>query len=287
MLMKDIPRFEEKYAITEDGQVWSYKHKKFLKPKLVNGYYLVDIFDKNIKRHSIPIHRLVAMTYIPNPNNYPVVNHKDETRTNNHVSNLEWCTYKYNSNYGTIIDRTNKTKEKENSMKNCWAASVRSRSKPVRCIELNQVFKSASEASRILGINHTHISSCCLGCRNTCGGYHWEFAEVDNGVENDLNVLCGIYKIVNESNSLIYIGQSTNIYRRIAIHKNLLRKNSHSNKELQSSYNLYKDSFSFEIIELCELEELDDKERYWIQYYHSDNENFGFNKNSGGRRKET
>ena len=56
--------------------------------------------------HKKTIHRLVAEAFIPNPNNYPCINHKDENKENNNANNLEWCTYKYNSNYGTCRERT-------------------------------------------------------------------------------------------------------------------------------------------------------------------------------------
>lgn len=59
----------------------------------------------NGQRYKKTIHRLVAEAFIPNPNNYPCINHKDENKENNNVSNLEWCTYKYNSNYGTCRKR--------------------------------------------------------------------------------------------------------------------------------------------------------------------------------------
>ena len=70
MNMRDIPGFEEKYAVTEDGQVWSYKHRKFLKPKTVNGYLLVDLFKKGDNRKCpTSVHRCVASAYLPNPEN--------------------------------------------------------------------------------------------------------------------------------------------------------------------------------------------------------------------------
>jgi hypothetical protein len=104
---KDIKNYEGLYQISTLGRIKSfprkgtYKNAKILKPYKDGGnYYYVIGLHKNGKRKYKAIHRLVAETFIPNPNNYPLVNHKDENKLNNCVDNLEWCTHKYNSNYG-------------------------------------------------------------------------------------------------------------------------------------------------------------------------------------------
>lgn len=155
--MKDIKNYEGLYAITEDGSVWSYKSKKFLKPKLNNsGYHFVDLY-KNGKAKGHLIHRLVAEAFIPNPKGLPQVNHKDEDKNNNCASNLEWCDAKYNMNYGTRTEKTYK---------------------PVYCVELDMVFKSQTEAAKELGLDQSSIAKCCKGKYKTTGGYHWKYAEV-------------------------------------------------------------------------------------------------------------
>ena len=172
--MKDIPGYEGKYAVTEEGQVWSYKHKKFLKPKVVNGYLMVDLFkSRDARKHQVSVHRCVALTYIPNPDNLPCVNHKDECRTNPHKDNLEWCTHKYNSNYGTGIQRL-KANKTASGYERARKASIEALRKPVKCVELNTVFYSAADAVRKLNLTHNHIGECCSGRRSTTGGYHWE-----------------------------------------------------------------------------------------------------------------
>lgn len=173
--MKDIPEFEGRYAVTEDGKVWSYKHKKFLKPKLVNGYPMVDLFKNGEgKKYQVAVHRLVAITYIPNPDNLPEVNHKDEDGMNPHVDNLEWCTHKYNMNYGTRTQRAEAKKTPE-----VWdrirKASAKAHKKPVRCLDTGAVYSSISEAATLLKISVSHIGSCCNGKRKTCGGYRWAY----------------------------------------------------------------------------------------------------------------
>ena len=115
---KSIPGYEGLYEVSSYGRVKSlerYKSnnggiqlikEKILKPhNTKKGYLTVQFHNKIFK-----VHRLVAQAFIPNPDNLPMVNHKDEDKTNNNVDNLEWCTAKYNSNYGTSIERMINTK---------------------------------------------------------------------------------------------------------------------------------------------------------------------------------
>ena len=102
--MKDIKGFEGLYAITEDGRVYNYKTKRYLTGTKGDGYVTVEL-RKDGKSKWLLVHRLVAEAYLENPNNYPVVNHKDEIKNHNWVDNLEWCTQKDNVNHGTARQR--------------------------------------------------------------------------------------------------------------------------------------------------------------------------------------
>ena len=113
--MKDIKGFEGRYAITSCGRVYSYKAKKFLKPRVdKDGYLAVTLFcgDKNHKKYCL-IHRLVASAYIPNPENKPTVNHKDEIKSHNWINNLEWMTMAEQNVYGTRLERISHTFNKK------------------------------------------------------------------------------------------------------------------------------------------------------------------------------
>lgn len=103
--MKYIPEYEGLYSVTEDGRVWGHKRKNWIRPVVKNNGYLQVQLSKNNHVKYYTVHRLVAITYIPNPNNYPQVNHKDEDKLNNNVSNLEWCDAQYNNTYGTRLQR--------------------------------------------------------------------------------------------------------------------------------------------------------------------------------------
>jgi len=91
--MKDIPGYEHLYAATEDGKVWSYSSKKFLKPSTNRDGYLKLTLSKNGKVLTKQVHGLIAQAFIANPDNLPMVNHIDGIKDNNNVSNLEWVSH--------------------------------------------------------------------------------------------------------------------------------------------------------------------------------------------------
>lgn len=96
ILKKDIKNFEGRYEIRSNGEVYSHISHKVLKPRLTKtGYHRVHL-GANTDYY---IHRLVAEAFIPNPNHYTSINHKDEDKANNDMSNLEWCDVRYNNNY--------------------------------------------------------------------------------------------------------------------------------------------------------------------------------------------
>ena len=132
---------------------------KILKPGTARGYLIVNLSKNGISRPFL-IHRIVSTAFLPNPDNLPQVNHRDENKQNNSVENLEWCSAKDNNNYGT---RNKRISEK--------------RSKQVLCVELNQIFPSLNEAARQLRLSVGNISNVLAGRSKTTGGYHWEFAE--------------------------------------------------------------------------------------------------------------
>src|SRR5574344_1100472 len=102
-IWKNVSGYEGIYQISNFGRVRSFKFSnvRILKNIVQSAGYLTVDLRKNGARKSFKIHRLVALAFIENPNNLPSINHKDECKTNNSVNNLEWCTDKYNSNYGT------------------------------------------------------------------------------------------------------------------------------------------------------------------------------------------
>lgn len=111
-IWKTINEYPE-YQVSNFGRIKSFKvdkiNGKIMKPyKCTKGYLQIDISLDGRKRQNrvhLAVHRLVAKAFLANPDNLPEVNHKDEDKTNNNVNNLEWCTSKYNNNYGTHKER--------------------------------------------------------------------------------------------------------------------------------------------------------------------------------------
>lgn len=117
-IWNDVVGYEGLYQVSNHGRVKSlnYQGKKgkegMIKLIKKKGGYLGVALTKNKKIRHLRVHRLVAEAFISNPNNYPIVNHKDENPSNNHVSNLEWCTIKYNNCYGKAREKAVKTYKK-------------------------------------------------------------------------------------------------------------------------------------------------------------------------------
>ena len=169
-IWKPILNYEGLYEVSNWGRVKSLKFGKerILKPGTNKYGYLIVILCKNGKVKSFSVHRLVAEAFLPNPHNYPCVNHKDECKTNNNVNNLEWCTYTYNNNYGTKIERISKNRDTSKYFK------------PILQYTLDGVFvrewKSIAEAGRN-GFNQGHITDCCRGVRQTHKGFIFKYKE--------------------------------------------------------------------------------------------------------------
>ena len=169
-IWKDIEGYEGDYMVSNLGNVKSLKYGKerILKPRTSRKGYLSIGLHKGKIREQWKIHRLVATYFIPNPDNLPQVNHKDENKANNCVSNLEWCTQEYNINYGTGIRR----RQLSNTNGKL--------SKPVCQYSKDGCFikewKSINDIERITGYSSGHISECCRGKQvNYAYGFIWRY----------------------------------------------------------------------------------------------------------------
>ena len=155
---KDVVGFEGLYKVSNKGNVFSVERLnsrgrkrggRILKPTHTrNGYLKVDLHN-NGKRKTKHIHRLVTEAFIPNPNNFPQVNHIDEVKDNNNVSNLEWCDARYNNNHGTRNERDARTKSKKVRAVNVETGEV-------------HTFNSTREAGR-KGYNQGVVSQASRG----------------------------------------------------------------------------------------------------------------------------
>lgn len=157
MIIQDFPN----YSIFKDGTVVNNISGKQLKPvDGGNGYMTVGLY-KNKRAFRFYIHRLVAIHFINNPQNFRYVNHKDENKYNNSVDNLEWCTAGYNSNYGTRSIRA--------------AQSLGHGIQAFKNGILVGSFYSENKCARELNIDPSHVSKAVRGLQKTAGGYTFEY----------------------------------------------------------------------------------------------------------------
>lgn len=172
---KEVAGYEELYLISDEGQVMAlpkeistrnpygeiirHTKAKLLKPSLRgrgNQKYPFVVLSKNGQPQIFSLHRLVAMTFLPNPDDLPEVNHKDENPLNCNVSNLEWCDHQYNIEYS-------KNKAVEQYFDGEKIAE----------------YKSIKYASELTGISRTAINNALTGYSMTAGGYKWKYCDLE------------------------------------------------------------------------------------------------------------
>lgn len=198
-IWKDVVGYEGLYQVSNLGRVKSVAryvdrhakhviHKKYIKECILKqcensrGYPCVNLSKDGIVKPK-RVHRLVAIAFIPNPENKEQINHKDGNRANPNVNNLEWVTNTENQRHSwKYLNRQNphkgkpRPKDSIEKMKAFWVGKVRPTCKRVFCVELNRYFDSVNDACRELKIAR-HIHECCEGERHTCGGYYWKWAK--------------------------------------------------------------------------------------------------------------
>lgn len=157
-IWKDVSGYENLYKVSSHGRIFSCRRGKVLKPRKTNtGYYRAHLSVNGCAK-DFAVHRLVATAFLPNPGNLDQVNHKDENKANNHVSNLEWCNQKQNINHGTCIERTHQKQRKK-----------------VICAETGEIFPSVTDAAKKHGGSISLIATVCRGEKKTAYGFHWKY----------------------------------------------------------------------------------------------------------------
>lgn len=171
---RDIGGYEGVYQISNLGRVKSL-HRSILRKNGVkqtfserilkiktqkNGYKFINLKCQGKQERTFRLHRLVAEAFIPNPLDLPCINHKDEDKSNNTSDNLEWCTQKYNINYGSHNEKVSSSQGRKVFQFSLVGDFIRS-------------YKSVNEATIESGINN--ISAACNGKYNQAGGYLWSY----------------------------------------------------------------------------------------------------------------
>lgn len=198
-IWKDVDGFEGRYQISNFGNVKSLNYnntgnpKNLVKRKNYSGYLWVNLHLYGTHKPKL-VHRLVAEAFIPNPNQYSQINHKDENKGNNEVSNLEWCTQSYNAKYylerhpGALNERLEKARasRKPRSPKPPKILKIKSTPKTSRFNqtiiqttkdgEFVKEWENSNTIKHTTGWNASSIIRCCEGARKTAYGFKWHFA---------------------------------------------------------------------------------------------------------------
>lgn len=154
----DIKDYEGLYQVSNQGRVKSLSNGKNRKEKILKPHdngtkHLSVALSKNNKKTIFKVHRLVATAFIPNPNNFPVINHKDNNPFNNCDENLEWCTQKYNIRFS----KSKKVGQFKND-------------------QLIRIFFAIRDVENY-GFHRSAVSACCKGKKNHHHGFQWKYID--------------------------------------------------------------------------------------------------------------
>ena len=184
---KEIPGFEKYYLVSNTGKIYSIRSERLLKQWKKLGYMRVNL-SVNGRRESWVVHRLVALAFIPNPEQKPTVNHINEIKDDNRVENLEWATTFEQNIYGTRLKRARqhtdyKARKIDYSIvasKHDYRSMGGKFSKPVSQFngsKLIKTYPSLHQASKESGVSISHICACLKGRYKTGGGWIWKYAK--------------------------------------------------------------------------------------------------------------
>lgn len=216
-IWKDVVGYEGLYQVSNLGRVKSLIRNVVMKQRLNKDNYPEIVLFKNGKHKTFTVHRLVALAFIPNDDvtTKTQVNHIDEDKTNNKISNLEWCTPEYNVSYGTRTERMAKT-----------------RSKKVMCITTGDIYESTNDALEKLKLTwKATISQCCRGERSyvTVNGQKCVFRYLDENdkpiepvIEEKENLRANKVKCIN--NNTIY-PSVTQAGKKLGLNRNYITEN--------------------------------------------------------------
>jgi hypothetical protein len=169
-----VKGYEGLYEVSNLGRVRSlFRYKQIVKGVPTNRGYLRVTLCKDKVHKLCSVHRLVATAFIQNPHNYPCVNHKDEVRTNNQANNLEWCSYKYNANYGHIVEKKKKNRD---------YSSISREVEQIYDGKIIKIFPSITEAAKSVSNNRYAKTNICRVCNCVnkhakAYGYEWRYKE--------------------------------------------------------------------------------------------------------------
>jgi NUMOD4 motif./HNH endonuclease. len=172
-IWRPVTDFEDLYQVSNLGRIRTLRTNKVLTNKNVKNYFSVRLFKDGLDTQRY-VHRIVAQAFIPNPNGFREVNHKDENPHNNNVENLEWCTRKYNANYGTAQER--RIAKFIETTSSVLPRPVLKKNLDGDVIER---YPSIKEAAIKNNVFHQNVQACCAGKQKTCHGFIYEYATTE------------------------------------------------------------------------------------------------------------